>query len=521
MARVIDCVWPAALLLVACGETAMSGSADLTTTDPAPGIGSAGASAAPGVGSPAMSAAAGGASLGMNDARGPAASAGTGVAPAPSAMDPGAAPGMQPPAADPGAAPAMGSPMGAATDGVPMQCRGFSFEGLKYSPGGSVLPNTCEPFHQTTNNPYAVRCTDVWPFYKTKYPGDNFCILPPPPDQGIQYGVHPQGKTWYEEVSAGDLSGYDNLSDEWEMSPGDEEDANYETSATNPTEMNYYRNAARMRPGSHHMIVTAGGGSGSETWGPGAPGFFSGKNVPGAQRADENAPKSLLKPTEDEGLYMRLPAMPGITFNMHHFNATSGTILKEAWTNLWWESDTRKEVLDILGLDFGQAAGLAIEPGNTVDLHYSWNVSREFRMLSIFGHRHAWTTAFTTWVEPPGGGEPNIIYASMDWFDEPTYRYDSQTMNPTADPAKKVDGAHSGILMIPAGSKIHFNCHIAYTDARAEQEGAPRPAENGTLRFANEAFTAEMCIMFGQTLDTMLLSPTADNSPVPDFAKVE
>jgi hypothetical protein len=53
-------------------------------------------------------------------------------------------------------------------------------------------------------------------------------------------------------------------------SPGDEEDANYETSASNEKEMNYYRNAARMRPGSHHMIVTAGGGSGSETWGPGA-----------------------------------------------------------------------------------------------------------------------------------------------------------------------------------------------------------------------------------------------------------
>jgi hypothetical protein len=47
------------------------------------------------------------------------------------------------------------------------------------------------------------------------------------------------------------------------------------------------------------------------------------------------------------------------------------------------------------------------------------------------------------------------------------------------------------------------------------------PAEIGNLRFANEAFTAEICIMFGQTTDMMLLAPLADTGAAPDFAKMK
>ena len=93
----------------------------------------------------------------------------------------------------------------------------------------------------------------------------------------------------------------------------------------------------------------------------------------------------------------------------------------------------------------------------------------------------------------------------------------SVTMNPPGS-APDTDGAASGILMLKAGQKIHFNCHITYTDERAKSEGAPLPAENGTLRFANEAFTAEMCILFGSTTNVSLLSPTKDTSKLPDFA---
>ena len=75
---------------------------------------------------------------------------------------------------------------------------------------------------------------DAWPWYKTKFPGDQYCILPPPPDKGIQYGVHPQGKEWYAKVSAEDMSGYDNPSTAWTMEPGEEEEGNYRTGVMQP-----------------------------------------------------------------------------------------------------------------------------------------------------------------------------------------------------------------------------------------------------------------------------------------------
>lgn len=510
----------ALVLQVACGG------AEMTATDDSSPWTPEGAASTASPAAPANTAAAGSGAVGTATAPGAAtapagaatpgaATAGpgvTGTAMTPTTTDPaGAAPTDA--AADPkGGAPSMGV--------IPESCRGFSIEGIKYSPGGEVLPNTCEPFHPTANNPYAVRCTDVWPWYKTKFPGDHFCILPPPPDLGMQYGVHPQGTDWYDQVSAGDMSGYEAmLPDDWTMDPGEEEERNYITSAPNTTEKLYYRNSARMRPGSHHMIVSAGSGGGqTEVWGPGAPGLFTGKNVPGAQRPDENNPKTIAKPPEDEGLFMRIPGNPSVTFNLHHFNATSDTILKEMWTNLWWETDTRKEVLDIFGLEFGQTTRLQqVAPGDVADLHYSWNINSPFRLVSVFGHRHVWTTTFAVWTEDAQGTE-TIVYDSMDWYDEPTYRYDSLTKNPEAMPATKSDGAYSGVLNIQPGTKLHFNCHIEYTNERAAQEDAPMPAEIGNLKFANEAFTAEMCIMFGQTTDMMLLAPSADSGALPDFA---
>jgi hypothetical protein len=410
---------------------------------------------------------------------------------------------------------------GAGGSGAPGNCEGFPLEGLKYSPGGDVLPRPCEPFHPTTNNPYAVRCVDAWPWFETQYPGDEFCILPPPPDKGIQYGVHPQGVDWYEQVSNGDMSGYENPSDDFVMTDGQEEERNYFTVAPNMAESNFYRSYARMRGGSHHMIVSTNSGGNVGTWGPGSPdGLFGGTSLPGAQRPDENTPKSLLKPTEDDGLYQVIPANPGVTFNMHHFNSTGKPILKEAWTNLWWEEKAVTRVYGILGLELLQTATLSVAPGTTTDLHYSWNINEPIRLVTVFGHRHAWTTNFTSWVEKPSG-DTEIVYQSFDWFDEPTYRYDSMTMNPAPAPENRTDGASSGVRMLNAGEKLHFNCHIEYTDERAQAEGAPSPSSIGTLRFANQAFTAEMCILFGSTAAVRLPTPTSDASPLPGFATID
>jgi hypothetical protein len=385
------------------------------------------------------------------------------------------------------------------------------------------------PFNATTNNPYAVRCVDAWPWYKTTFPGDNFCILPPPPDKGVQYGVHPQGAKWFAQVSTGDMKGYDTLSDEWLMADGEEESANYETAAGNAAEAKYYRSYARMRPGSHHMIINSDPNKpGDNKWyavSPGgllegAAGLAGATGLPGAQRPDENRPPSLEKPMEDDGLYRILPANAKITFNMHHFNASGKQILKEAWTNLWWEQDARNPIYGMRGLEVGQVLTMAIPPGATQDFHYSWAITQPVRLVEAFGHRHAWTTNFSAWVENTDG-KLDIVYQSFEWLDEPTYRYDSVTKNPVPAPDARMDGASSGIRTLMPGQKLHFNCHIEYTQERATSEKAPMPSEIGTLRFANEAFTGEMCILFGSTALMELPAPAADTSKLPDFATID
>ena len=418
------------------------------------------------------------------------------------------------------------------TCGIPAACRGFSFDGIKYSPGGSELPNKCMPFHPTTNNPYAVRCIDALPGFKTKFAGDEYCILPPPPEKGFQVGLHPQGKTaeYWTKVWAGDLTGYETSATDWVLKPGDEITQNYRTrDAPGLPETNYYRTYFRMRTGSHHMIVTMHDGMEADGWIPGIgealPGLFDSSSgavngiLGGEQRPDDNTPVTFDKPLEDDGLYLVFPADPSIIFNMHHFNTTAGPLLREGWINIWKEEDARQRVSWYMGLEVGQVITLDVAPGATADLHYSWPVNSDMRLIRVFGHRHFWTTNFSTWITRANGTtEP--LYQSYDWFDMPTYRYDSVAKNPPLDPATMQDGATSGIVNLKQGDRLHFNCHIEFTDARkATDQHAPRPAEIGRLRFANEAYNGEMCIQFGNVTGGSLGLPGVDTSPVPDFAK--
>jgi hypothetical protein len=282
----------------------------------------------------------------------------------------------------------------------------------------------------------------------------------------------------------------------------------------------YYRIYNRMRGGSHHMIVSSVDSAGSTfSWAPGgADGLFNGRTIPGAQRPDDNTPQVSMIAPEDDGLYRELPANVIVQYNMHHFNSTDRPILKEAWQNIWWTDNAKTPVSYIQGLPLLQAVGTFANPGEIVDFHYASTAPAPFRVLGLFGHRHAWTPSFTAWIERPGMRE-EIIYQSFDWFDEPTFQYNSQVKNPAVKPEARQDGAASGIINLAAGDKLHFNCHIEYTDERAKEENSPvLPAANGPLRFANQAYNAEMCILFGASVGD---NGTMEQlGPPPDFAKM-
>ncbi len=407
-------------------------------------------------------------------------------------------------------------------------CQGFELEGLMYSPGGDVLPNTCEPFHPTWNNPYAVLCVQAWPWYESGFLGDELCILPPEPGKGIQVGFHPQSPDYWAQMEVQDLSGYADVSDAFLVDVGGEETRNFVIPTFNDQPRNYYRTYFRMRTGSHHNIITLHGPSDEPRWleatGDALPGLFGSPAGPtigvlgGQQRPDDNTPASFEKPPEDAGLYLDWPVDPSVLFNLHHFNSTDEPILKEGWVNIWWEQDATELVEWYMGLSFEHVVGLDMAPGETLDEHYSWTIEQPIRLLRVFGHRHVWTPNFSTWIER-GDGEVELIYQSFDWFDMPTYRYDSVVDNPPLNPEARVDGATSGVLLLEEGDELHFNCHMEFTDERAVAESAPMPDEIGNLRFANEAYSGEMCILFGNNTGGDIGQPSSDDGPVPDFAR--
>ncbi|HMJ15456.1 MAG TPA: hypothetical protein VK524_28770, partial [Polyangiaceae bacterium] len=291
----------------------------------------------------------------------------------------------------------------------------------------------------------------------------------------------------------------------------------------------------RMRTGSHHNIVSMHNSDKEVGWTQDrSVGIFDTDPVEGngpllailggEQRPDDGNPATLEKPAEDEGQYLVWPANPKIVWNMHHFNTTQADLLREGWVNIWWEQNATQPVNWYMGLDFQSGAGtrFAIEPNSTVDLHFSWTIPTDwpaFRLLRVFGHRHYWTTNFSSWIERAGGAGTELIYQSFQWEDMPTYRFDSVVKNPTPDADAHTDGATSGRVELRPGDKVHFNCHIEYTDERkALDVSAPHPNVNGPLRFGNEAYDREMCIQFGNVTGGMLYFPTKDETPLPEFA---
>ena len=363
---------------------------------------------------------------------------------------------------------------------LPPECVGFKVEGLKESPGGSKLPNLCAPFHGTLNNPYAIRCVDADPNYKTKYAGDDYCVLPPPADQGTQIHVGPED--------------YDNPGT-FELAPGSEENTMYWVNSTNDDSHYYYRTNWRMRPGSHHMIITISDTDHDDGWaadlmGPdaknvGNAGFDPmSKSFGGSQRVDLDRPQGTLEvPPENVGIGAQLGAKQQFAFNLHHINTSDQPVLREAWVNVWYmdEKDVTQKMQGLAAS--GSPKDVSIPAHMRTILNYRCDVQSDSRIITMNGHRHAHTDRFSIWVKKQSGAVINA-YESFNWQDMPTYQYDSVSTNPAPDVGKQGDGASSGELKVSQGDEVHFMCDINNT-------------LDVPLKFANEAIDGEMCILFG------------------------
>jgi hypothetical protein len=272
------------------------------------------------------------------------------------------------------------------------------------------------------------------------------------------------------------------------IQPGEEFNA-YGIAHVPLTDDRWYRRVQiHMRPGSHHLINSLVEGKPEEGYSPAGqecPGTRLG-GFPGTQNLVLDSPPNGIPAPENEGLGRLLPGNSSICHNHHAYNFSQETQLREIWMNVWFvdESEVTQRASGIFVVA-GPWRGIA--PGTSEVLTRTISVPGEGRILSLFGHRHAWTDRFAVWKNE------DLIYDSWDWEESVVFSYDSITENPAPAPDLRTDGATSGVLDVGPEDELTFECDI--------NNGSDK-----TLTFQNALYEGEMCILFGSSVDVSITS---------------
>jgi hypothetical protein len=269
---------------------------------------------------------------------------------------------------------------------------------------------------------------------------------------------------------------------------------------------------ARMRPGSHHMLLyiesqnqqsaglsaLLGGAANSGPFmatgnnGPTAncnPGIGT-RNLFGAQAPYTDATSLVEGAAEDEGIAVEIPPKQNMTIQAHFINATSTPLLREVWANILF---TPKDQVTQLGDPIFFLGGIGMNvPMNSSQVitgaaTVPAGVSPDFRLVIGTGHYHSHTTEFKAWTIQNGVKTPLIHdYNSLGHAPDPTtWFFSSSTHNPPMSDTTSASGAFSGIVHLQPGDQITWECDVTNNDQAAG------------LQFGNFVYKAEMCNMFG------------------------
>jgi hypothetical protein len=302
------------------------------------------------------------------------------------------------------------------------------------------------------------------------FEGDEYCLLPPAPGEGIQIHFGPSSYTDPAELSR------------YTIEPG--MDTNEYGIADIPTTEEKWFSYVKiqMRPGSHHLINTVVDGKPPVGFGPagqGCPGTTL-SGFPGTQNLVYESPPNGQFAPENEGLGRSLPGNASLCVNYHGYNFTEETQLREAWINVYFV-DESEVTQRSQGIALVAGPWTPIPVGESVTLEKEVEIEGTGRIISMFGHRHAWTERFAVWHNE------NLVYDSWDWQESVVFNYDSITENPAPNPEARTDGATSGILSVAPGDSLRFRCDV--------HNGHDR-----SLPFANALYDGEMCILFGSAV---------------------
>jgi hypothetical protein len=315
----------------------------------------------------------------------------------------------------------------------------------------------------------------------TAYPGDENCIAPPEPGVGYQLHIGPSSYDDPDVINAKDANG----NYLWLMVPGDERTECFHAVMPNEESFYYFQTQYRMRTGSHHMILRGSDSTDTvEGWGKCQSSIVAA--IGGTQHVKEDFPPNGIMAPEDEGLAHQFTPHQVLDAQLHFYNATEETRLREVWVN--YIAKPADEVKMNLGM-LGAFTSMNVAPHTTAVISGACKSEQAIgagdlpRVVSLFGHAHSHNKRFVVNYDK-ADGTSEVIYDSYDGAEAPTYVYNSLVQIPVADPVARRSGGRSGLLTLAPGEQLSFHCDVVNdTDV--------------TFHGTNEVFNDEMCHLFG------------------------
>jgi hypothetical protein len=398
-------------------------------------------------------------------AGGAAPTTGTSTTPTPADATPSKGPSPMTPTSGTSMTPAASAPPAAASNPTPAAGAAGA--------GAAPAPTTMEPVAAGPKEDPRGKCT-----INSGYADDKACLLPPPPEVGMQIHIGPKDYTNAAEVA------------QYIMRPGEETSACWTFHTPNDKPIFYQTYELSGRAGTHHVINTmfstelADGGFGvCADPGTGTNAAII-DNLPGASKA--YMPRGTVAP-ENKNIGRMIPPNTASQADMHYFNFTDKDIIREFWMNIFYvpESEVKEQADQIRAMGGITWSVLPIAPGTDMVYAYECPITGDGRILSLLGHYHAHGKQFTASIRRGGSGQVEKVFEMFDYLDPAQFEYNSVSMNPAFAPGQA--GAVSGILEVKAGDTIMWDCHII------------NDGDVG-LTYTNMVKTGEMCNLWGSSL---------------------
>ena len=338
--------------------------------------------------------------------------------------------------------------------------------------GGSAAPEVPEAAVPDAGPP--APCS-----FDTGFPGDDACLLPPAPDEGVQIDIGPARYDDPVEVAR------------FTLDLGDEREECFSFHLPNAADAEYDEWEFSARPGLHHTVYTQYRIEVSDgqldvcldDYADAQQLFAGVMPAPQRPRVQRRA-----APPENASIAYPLPARGPAQARMHHFNTTNSKVLRESWLNLYFPRKPPSEQAGYAQLTAGITLTMLPGEERAASSQLSHQRSRAAALLDEpHVARHAPRDARGSAVPTASG--------SRSWSRRRPTRPPSSTS--TASPrtrrsSPESPGAFSGILEFDRGDSFEWTCQIANFG-------------NGPITHRNADGRGAVCDLVGATTGTDVL----------------